>query len=164
MGGLRQPQVITSVARFLPLAAFVVATGEMGALNLSQLMSSCSTVRESSQPESARRSHMSPDSSSVWVTGRAGEAVMCGSGASAWALVGRPLRSGHLPHHLDVMAAVRELIAEGWSITFADLAVLSPYLTASSVRGLRHRRDHPDPDAYDAHLKVDPARGPADMT
>ena len=35
---------------------------------------------------------------------------------------------------LDMMTAVRELIADGWSITLEDLAVLSPYLTARIQR------------------------------
>ena len=35
---------------------------------------------------------------------------------------------------LDMMTAVRELIADGWSITLEDLAVLSPYLAARIQR------------------------------
>ena len=58
---------------------------------------------------------------------------------------------------LDMMAAVRELIAEGWSITFADLAVLSPYLTARIQRFGEYATGEITltPDAYDAHLGVD---------
>ena len=35
---------------------------------------------------------------------------------------------------VDMMAVLRDLIAEGWTITPADLAVLSPYLTARIQR------------------------------
>jgi TnpA family transposase len=58
---------------------------------------------------------------------------------------------------LDMMAAVRELIAEGWTVTFADLAVLSPYLTARIQRFGVYATDEITltPDAYDAHLGVD---------
>jgi type II secretory pathway pseudopilin PulG len=35
---------------------------------------------------------------------------------------------------LDMMTVIRELIAEGWQITPADLAVLSPYVTARIQR------------------------------
>jgi TnpA family transposase len=57
---------------------------------------------------------------------------------------------------LDMMAAVRELIAEGWTVTFADLAVLSPYLTARIQRFGVYATDEITltPDAYDAHLGV----------
>ncbi len=55
------------------------------------------------------------------------------------------------------MTAVRELIAEGWTITFEDLAVLSPYLTARIQRFGVYATDEITltPDAYDAHLSVD---------
>ncbi len=47
---------------------------------------------------------------------------------------------------LDMMTVIRELIAEGWQITPADLAVLPvrdrPH---PALRGLCHRRDRPDP-------------------
>jgi TnpA family transposase len=58
---------------------------------------------------------------------------------------------------LDMMAAVRELIAEGWTVTFADLTVLSPYLTARIQRFGVYATDEITltPDAYDAHLGVD---------
>jgi hypothetical protein len=35
---------------------------------------------------------------------------------------------------VDMMAVLRDLIAEGWTITAGDLAVLSPYLTARIQR------------------------------
>ena len=58
---------------------------------------------------------------------------------------------------LDMMTAVRELIADGWSITLEDLAVLSPYLTARIQRFGVYATDEITltPDAYDAHLGVD---------
>jgi len=58
---------------------------------------------------------------------------------------------------LDMMTAVRELIADGWSITLEDLAVLSPDLTARIQRFGVYATDEITltPDAYDAHLGVD---------
>jgi TnpA family transposase len=58
---------------------------------------------------------------------------------------------------LDMMTAVRELIADGWSITLEDLAVLSPYLTARIQRFGVYATDEITltPDACDAHLGVD---------
>ena len=58
---------------------------------------------------------------------------------------------------LGMMAAVRGLIADGWSITLKDLAVLSPYLAARIQRFGVYATDEITltPDAYDAHLGVD---------
>ena len=52
---------------------------------------------------------------------------------------------------------LRDLIAEGWTITTADLAVLSPYLTARIQRFGVYATDEIalTPDAYDARLGVD---------
>ena len=63
---------------------------------------------------------------------------------------------------LDMMTAVRELIAEGRTITEQDLAVLSPYLTAPhpALRRLRHRRAGLDPEPFDARLAIDLAAAP----
>ena len=57
---------------------------------------------------------------------------------------------------VDMMAALRDLIAEGWTITAADLAVLSPYLTARIQRFGVYATDEIalTPDAYDARLGV----------
>jgi TnpA family transposase len=65
---------------------------------------------------------------------------------------------------VDMMAVLRDLIAEGWTITAADLAVLSPYLTARIQRFGVYATDEIalTPDAYDARLGVDldrPASG-----
>lgn len=58
---------------------------------------------------------------------------------------------------LDMMMVIRELIAEGWTVTPEDLAVLSPYLTARIQRFGVYATDEvtPTPGAYDAHLGVD---------
>ncbi len=58
---------------------------------------------------------------------------------------------------LDMMMVLRELIAEGWTITGEDLAVLSPYLTAHIQRFGVYATDEitRTPDAYDAHLGVE---------
>ncbi len=58
---------------------------------------------------------------------------------------------------VDMMAVLRDLIAEGWTITAGDLAVLSPYLTARIQRFGVYATDEITltPDAYDAHLGVD---------
>ena len=58
---------------------------------------------------------------------------------------------------VDMMAVLRDLIAEGWTITAADLAVLSPYLTARIQRFGVYATDEIalTPDAYDARLGVD---------
>jgi hypothetical protein len=65
-----------------------------------------------------------------------------------------------------MMSAVRELIAEGWSITFEDLAVLSPYLTARIQRFGVYVTDEITltPDAYDTHLGVELADMPTNDT
>ena len=54
-------------------------------------------------------------------------------------------------------AVLRDLIAEGWTITAADLAVLSPYLTARIQRFGVYATDKIalTPNAYDARLGVD---------
>ena len=53
---------------------------------------------------------------------------------------------------VDMMAVLRDLIAEGWTITAADLATLSPYLTARIQRFGVYATDEITltPDAYDA--------------
>ena len=58
---------------------------------------------------------------------------------------------------VDMMAVLRDLIAEGWTITAADLAVLSPYLTARIQRFGVYATDEITltPDAYDARPGVD---------
>jgi hypothetical protein len=55
-----------------------------------------------------------------------------------------------------MMAVLRDLIAEGWTITAGDLAVLSPYLTARIQRFGVYSTDEIalKPDAYDARLGV----------
>jgi hypothetical protein len=57
---------------------------------------------------------------------------------------------------VDMMAVLRDLIAEGWTITAGDLAVLSPYLTARIQRfGVYSTEEIAlKPDAYDARLGV----------
>lgn len=58
---------------------------------------------------------------------------------------------------VDMMAVLRDLIAESWTITAGDLAVLSPYLTARIQRFGVYATDEIalTPDAYDAHLGLD---------
>ncbi len=58
---------------------------------------------------------------------------------------------------LDMMMVLRELIAEGWTITSEDLAVLSPYLTARIQSFGVYATDEVTltPEAYDAHLNID---------
>jgi TnpA family transposase len=58
---------------------------------------------------------------------------------------------------LDMMMVIRELIAEGWTITAEDLAVRSPYLTARIQRFGVYATDEVTlaPEAYDANLGVD---------
>jgi TnpA family transposase len=57
---------------------------------------------------------------------------------------------------VDMTAVIRDLIAEGWTITAEDLAVLSPYLTAHIQRFGVYSTDEVTlaPGAYDAHLDV----------
>jgi TnpA family transposase len=57
---------------------------------------------------------------------------------------------------LDMMAVIRDLVAEGWQISAEDLAVLSPYLTARIQRFGVYATDEIalTPDAYDAHLDL----------
>lgn len=58
---------------------------------------------------------------------------------------------------VDMMAVLRDLIAESRTITAGDLAVLSPYLTARIQRFGVYATDEIalTPDAYDAHLGLD---------
>ena len=57
---------------------------------------------------------------------------------------------------VDMMAVLRDLIAEGWTITARDLAVLSPYLTARIQLFGVYATDEITlkPDAYNARLGV----------
>jgi TnpA family transposase len=63
---------------------------------------------------------------------------------------------------LDMMTAVRELIAEGRTITEQDLAVLSPYLTARIQRFGVYATDELalTPEPFDARLAIDLATAP----
>lgn len=63
---------------------------------------------------------------------------------------------------LDMMTAVRELIAEGRTITEQDLAVLSPYLTARIQRFGVYATDELalTPEPFDARLAIDLAAAP----
>jgi TnpA family transposase len=58
---------------------------------------------------------------------------------------------------LDMMMVIRELIAEGWTITLEDLAVLSPYLTARIQRFGVYATDEIalTLEPFDAHLELD---------
>jgi TnpA family transposase len=58
---------------------------------------------------------------------------------------------------LDMMTAIRELVAEGWEITMEDLAVLSPYLTARIQRFGVYATDEVAlaPEPFDARLGFD---------
>jgi hypothetical protein len=58
---------------------------------------------------------------------------------------------------LDMMTVIRELIAEGWTITLEDLAVLSPYLTARIQRFGVYATDELTltPEPFDARLGFD---------
>ncbi|MEV3924617.1 Tn3 family transposase [Actinomadura coerulea] len=49
----------------------------------------------------------------------------------------------------DIMDVVRQLVAEGWSVTADQLPALSPYLRLhiTRLRRLRHRRTHHQPEA-----------------
>jgi hypothetical protein len=62
-----------------------------------------------------------------------------------------------LPTAVDMMTVIRQLVAEGWTITAEDLAVLSPYLTAHIQRFGTYATDEVilTPDACDARLGVD---------
>ena len=53
---------------------------------------------------------------------------------------------------------IRDLAAEGWTITAEDLATLSPYLTAHIQRFGAYATDEVTvaPDAYDADLDLPP--------
>jgi hypothetical protein len=55
---------------------------------------------------------------------------------------------------LDMMAVLRQLAAEGWEISPADLAVLSPYQTMRINRFGVYATDEISvtPEQYDAHL------------
>ncbi|MDQ2790079.1 MAG: Tn3 family transposase [Actinomycetota bacterium] len=57
---------------------------------------------------------------------------------------------------LDMMTVIRELIAEGWTITAEDLAVLSPYLTSRIQRFGVYATDELalTPDPFDARLAL----------
>lgn len=63
---------------------------------------------------------------------------------------------------LDMMTAVRELIAEGRTITEQDLAVLSPYLTARIQRFGVYATDELalTPEPFNARLAIDLATAP----
>ncbi len=58
---------------------------------------------------------------------------------------------------VDMMTVIRELIAEGWQITPADLAVLSPYVTARIQRFGVYATDEIalTPEPFNAHLGID---------
>ena len=58
---------------------------------------------------------------------------------------------------LDMMTVIRELIAEGWQITPADLAVLSPYATAPIQRFGVYATDEIalTPEPFTVHLGID---------
>ena len=58
---------------------------------------------------------------------------------------------------LDMMTVLRDLIAEGWTITAEDLAVLSPYLTSRIQRFGVYATDELalTPDPFDASLALD---------
>jgi TnpA family transposase len=55
---------------------------------------------------------------------------------------------------VDMMAVIRELIAEGWQVTVEDLAQLSPYLVSHIQRFGTYATDelHIPPDAFDPAL------------
>jgi TnpA family transposase len=56
---------------------------------------------------------------------------------------------------VDMMAVIRELIAEGWQVTVEDLAQLSPYLVSHIQRFGAYATDelHIPPDAFDPALE-----------
>jgi Tn3 transposase DDE domain len=56
---------------------------------------------------------------------------------------------------LDIMDVVRELVAEGWTITAAELAALSPYLRAHISRFGAYATDEltHQPEAFNPVLK-----------
>src|SRR5205807_9004155 len=58
---------------------------------------------------------------------------------------------------VDMMTVIRELIAEGWQITPADLAVLSRYVTARIQRFGVYATDEIalTPEPFNAHLGID---------
>ncbi len=58
---------------------------------------------------------------------------------------------------VDMMTVIRELIAEGWQITPADLAALSPYVTARIQRFGVYATDEIalTPEPFNAHLGID---------
>jgi Tn3 transposase DDE domain len=58
---------------------------------------------------------------------------------------------------VDIMTVIRELIAEGWTITSEDPGVLSPYLTARIQRFGVYATDELalTPEPFDAHLGFD---------
>jgi TnpA family transposase len=58
---------------------------------------------------------------------------------------------------VDMMTVIRELIAEGWTITSEDLAVLSPYLTARIQRFGVYATDEIalTPEPFNARLGLD---------
>ncbi len=63
---------------------------------------------------------------------------------------------------LDMMAAVRELVADGWAIDPDDLASVSPYITERVLRFGEYMTDGltTPPEAFDPHLEL-AATGPA---
>jgi len=58
---------------------------------------------------------------------------------------------------VDMTTVIRALIAEGWQITPADLAVLSPYVTARIQRFGVYATDEIalTPEPFNAHLSID---------
>ena len=61
---------------------------------------------------------------------------------------------------VDMTTVIRDLAAEGWTITAEDLATLSPYRPHPTFRHLRHRRGHPRP----RRLRRPPGRRPGPTT
>ena len=57
---------------------------------------------------------------------------------------------------LDMTTAIRDLQADGWSVTTDDLAVISPYLTETIKRFGDYPTDELSisPDAFDSHLEL----------
>lgn len=57
---------------------------------------------------------------------------------------------------LDMMAVIRQLIAEGWVIDPDDLATMSPYLTGRIKRFGEYATDglSTPPEAFDPHLEL----------
>ncbi|MGH9164749.1 MAG: Tn3 family transposase, partial [Acidimicrobiales bacterium] len=64
---------------------------------------------------------------------------------------------------LDMIAVIRQLIAEGWVIDPDDLATMSPYLTGRIKRFGEYVTDglSDPPEAFDPHLEL--VRAAADV-